>query len=229
MLRCEADCEGSAYWVAAALAQIARVPLGAELVEGLLRPPYRLRPWQGWHWLTDRVTGRSREPGRVREWLPPAAWAAPPPPKARPLSVIFTPHLPWLSSKGNLAMVTRPWAIYVRSSYIEPDIPPSPPVILIFAHELVHVQQGPLLAASIMGELLAYHMQALLRPHLAPGYPPNSGEQDAVTVAGQLDLANWRALRREKHGRQQLRQHLHWWRERHPAYRHVPLEPLWVR
>lgn len=229
MIQCEADCSGSGYWVATALAQIARAPLGAELVEAFLRPPYHLRPWLGWHWLTDRVTGRSKEPGRIRELVPPAAWAAPPPPKARPLSVIFTPNLPWLSSKGNLAMVTRPWAVYIRSKYIEPDLPPSPGLVLVFAHELVHVRQGPLLAASIMGEVLAYYTQGQLRPYLAPGYPPNSGEQDTITIAGQINLANWREIRRTPEGRAQLRQHLHWWRERHPSYKHVPLEPIWPR
>jgi hypothetical protein len=221
-MRCEADCAGSALWVKETLAQIAAAPGGAELVAAFWRPPYRLRPWLAWHWLTDRLSGRAWQPGRITERLTvPAEKLAL---NARPLAVVFTTRFPWLSSFGRLAMVTRPWAIYVQTSIFAPDKAPSPAAVLVFAHELVHVQQGPLLAASIMGELLAYYRQSQLRPYLAPGYAASAGEQDAVAVAERIDLVNWRQLRGA--ARQLLKEELRWWRNRHPAYRYVPLLPL---
>lgn len=221
-MRCEADCAGSAAWVQTALEKIAAVPGGAELVEAFWRPPYRLRPWRAWHWVTDRLTGRAWQRGRVTEWL--SELRERPLDAARPLAIIFTPHLPWLSSFGRLAMVTRPWAIYIQTNIFAPDKLPSPGAVLVFAHELVHVQQGPLLAASILGELLAYNRQAALRPFLAPGYPISSHEQDAAAVAAQVDLVNWRRLRGDE--RRRLKEHLRWWRSRHPSYRYVPLMPF---
>ena len=218
MLKCEADCAGGASWTAEVLERIAAAPGGAGLVEAFWRPPYRLRPWLAWHWLTDRVTGRAWEAGRMTEWLPA------PPETSHALSVIFTRRLPWLSSGGRLAMVTRPWAVYIQAEFCRPDEPPSPPAVLVFAHELVHVRQGPLLAASIIGELLAYSEQARLRPHLAPGYGPSKIETSAVETAAKLDLANWRELRGED--RRQLMAALRQWRDAYPAYRMAPLRPL---
>jgi hypothetical protein len=218
MLKCEADCAGGAQWVATTLAQIASAPEGPPLVEAFWRPPYRLRPWLAWHWLTDRLTARAWQPDRVTEWLPT------PPDAPRCLSVIFTPHMPWLSSQGRLAMVTRPWAIYIQTEFFRPDEPPSPPAVLVFAHELVHVRQGPLLAASILGELLAYSAQSQLRPFLAPGYKPSKIEESAVEAAAGFDLANWRQLKGD--GRRRLREVLREWRQNHPAYRMAPLLPI---
>lgn len=221
-MRCEADCAGSAAWVRQVLDRIVAAPGGEALTAAFWRPPYPLRPWLAWHWLTDRLTGRAGQPGRVAEWL--NLPEERPSSNLRPLTVVFTPHLPWLSSFGRLAMVTRPWGIYVQTEFFAPDKPPTPSAVLIFAHELVHVQQGPRLAASILGEALAYSRQAELRPHLAPGTNLSTLEQETIAIAAQVDLPNWRRLRGAE--RQELVEQLRQWRGRHPAYRYVPLLPF---
>ncbi len=125
--------------------------------------------------------------------------------------VIITDALPWPS--GGLAMVTRPSAIYVNERFFQPPQRATDAAMLLFAHELVHVTQSPLLAVSIYGEVQAYQIQAVLRDRGNHAAPPSRAEEDAKRV----NLSNPFTLISQ----------LSWWRfQQFEHYGVVPLLPL---
>jgi RHS repeat-associated protein len=177
LLVCEAPQTGCAEWVQYALNKIENVPLpiGRMLVQALRDKDRSLQGLQLIFTHTAHITNECFDPSLFQ-------------PSTRSdmpgFRIKFTDDFPWLSRDA--AMAVRPTSLYVKLRYFNPPEPPSDAAVLLFAHELVHVMQGPVLAYSIVGEVQAYQVQAALRRHLhdeseissslsEKAIPPNKG------------------------------------------------------
>jgi hypothetical protein len=126
-------------------------------------------------------------------------------------TIKFTNDFPWPSQFA--AFATRPTAIYAKLKFFNPPKPPDGDALVLFAHELVHVEQGSSVAWSILGEVMAYQVQSSLRQYLHPGSTDSSAEQDAIMIdlsdpAIHYNYARWF----------QMLEDLDWWQGQHPNY-----------
>jgi RHS repeat-associated protein len=134
------------------------------------------------------------------------------------LKVAFTDNFPPFQEEAAMSVWAFPEnMIYVKLRYFDPPNKPSGDAILLFAHELVHIEQGNWLAFSILGEVLAYRTQAEFR--LGSGALTDE-ERAAIDVPLPPDNYSWSQW-------QALSQGLRDWESQFPDYAMDPLFPLW--
>ena len=218
LLVCEAPQAGCAEWVLSALREIENVPLpiGKLLVQALWDKD---RSLQGFQYLFHRTD-------LVPDCYNPLGFRQAHSSDMSGFRIKFTDDFLDVFNLYGLAgdpqsfgMVTRPAHIKIKLRYFKPPNSPDGDAVLLFAHELVHVMQGSALAASIIGEVQAYQVQAALRPHL----DPENSETPYERYAKQINLTD-PSIRTDFSRWSQMTDELASWKSRFPNYT-VPLLP----